>query len=146
VRKISNDSEKKLSDNLAHNFKKNVNEYRSELPISPDITTPISLSTANRKEILQTKVHEAMKKLQLHPADTGSSQVQIAVLTEKIKSLAAHFAQHRKDYSSSRGYWAMINRRRIIMNYLKKTDFQTYKVTVELLGLEKEDRKHNRAN
>eukprot|EP01035_Chromulina_nebulosa_P019569 gene19569-25469_t len=77
----------------------------------------------------------------MHDIDTGSSQVQIAVLTEKIKNLAVHFAKNKKDHSSFRGYWAMIHRRRSLMKHLRKNNFEAYRIVVETLGLEKEHKK-----
>ena len=69
--------------------------------------------------------------------DTGSPEVQAAVLTTRIKHLTEHFKTHKKDHHSRRGLLAMGSRRRKLLDYLKKTDYQKYLVTIQDLGLRK---------
>ena len=69
--------------------------------------------------------------------DTGSPEVQAAVLTTRIKHLTEHFKTHKKDHHSRRGLLAMVSRRRKLLDYLKKTDYQKYLVTIQDLGLRK---------
>lgn len=78
-----------------------------------------------------------VKEFQLHPSDTGSPQVQIALLTERIKELTKHFEVHRKDNHSRRGLLKMVARRRKLLDYLKRTDIEEYHKIVERLGLRK---------
>ena len=69
--------------------------------------------------------------------DTGSPEVQVAVLTERIKSLTEHFKTHKKDFHSRRGLLIMVGRRRRLLDYLKKTDETRYQDLVKRLGLRK---------
>ena len=67
--------------------------------------------------------------------DTGSSEVQIALLTAQINHLQAHFAEHKKDHHSRRGLLRMVSRRRKLLDYLKRTDLAKYSETIARLGL-----------
>lgn len=67
--------------------------------------------------------------------DTGSSAVQVALLTERINSLNAHFEQHAKDHHGRRGLLKMVGQRRRLLGYLKRTDLATYRSLIERLGL-----------
>jgi len=69
--------------------------------------------------------------------DTGSSEVQVALLTARIKDLTPHFQAHKKDYSSRNGLVAMVNRRRKLLDYLKRTEPQRYNKIISDLGLRK---------
>lgn len=70
-----------------------------------------------------------------HDSDTGSSQVQIALLTQRINELTEHFKVHKKDNHSRRGLLKMVSRRRKLLDYLKRTDISEYHVIIEKLGL-----------
>ena len=72
-----------------------------------------------------------------HPGDTGSPEVQIAVLTKRIADLTEHLKEHKKDNHSRRGLFKMVGRRRNLLNYLKKTDIERYRAIVEKLGIRK---------
>jgi small subunit ribosomal protein S15 len=72
---------------------------------------------------------------QVHENDTGSAQVQIAILTEKIKSLTAHLQSNRKDFHSRRGLIKMVAKRKKLMNYLKKTNNDEYLRLAGELGI-----------
>jgi small subunit ribosomal protein S15 len=69
--------------------------------------------------------------------DTGSPEVQIAILTERIKNLTEHFKSHAKDNHSRRGLLMMVNKRRSLLDYLKKKDVQRYADLIGKLGLRK---------
>jgi small subunit ribosomal protein S15 len=70
-----------------------------------------------------------------HDSDTGSSQVQIALLTQRITELTAHFKIHKKDNNSRRGLLIMVSRRRKLLDYLKRGDINEYHVIIKKLGL-----------
>jgi small subunit ribosomal protein S15 len=70
-----------------------------------------------------------------HPTDTGSSQVQVAVLTERINYLTDHFRAHAKDHHGRRGLLKMVGKRRRHLDYLKRTDLETYRKLINELGL-----------
>ena len=69
--------------------------------------------------------------------DTGSPEVQIAILTKRISDLTEHLKSHKNDHHSRRGLLKMVGRRRNLLNYLQKTDIARYRVIVEKLGLRK---------
>lgn len=72
-----------------------------------------------------------------HGKDTGSPEVQIALLTARIKDLTEHFKTHKKDHHSRRGLLKMVSRRRKLLNYLMKKDFKRYREILNKLGLRK---------
>jgi len=72
-----------------------------------------------------------------HEGDTGSPEVQIALLTARIQDLTGHFKEHKKDFHSRQGLLKLVGRRRNLLNYLKKTDVPRYRATLEKLGLRK---------
>lgn len=81
------------------------------------------------------KKKEILEKYQVHETDTGSPEVQIALLTEKITYLTEHFRVHKKDHHSRRGLYKMIGHRRNLLNYLRKKDVNRYRELIQSLGL-----------
>ena len=73
----------------------------------------------------------------LHEHDTGSPEVQVAILTRRINDLTDHLRIHKKDYHSRRGLLKMVGQRRSLLNYLKNRDFKRYRSLIERLGLRK---------
>ena len=73
----------------------------------------------------------------LHESDTGSPEVQIALLSERIKYLQEHFKTHASDHHSRRGLLKMVGQRRRLLNYLKKSDIKRYREIIERLGIRK---------
>ena len=80
---------------------------------------------------------EVIDKHQLSKEDTGSTNVQVALLTKKIDSLSEHFKVHKKDNHSRRGLLMMVNKRRKLLDYLKSKDLSSYKQLISNLGLRK---------
>ncbi|PZP54469.1 MAG: 30S ribosomal protein S15 [Micavibrio aeruginosavorus] len=80
---------------------------------------------------------QAIKENQTAANDTGSPEVQVAILTARINMLAGHMEQHKKDMSSRRGLLAHVAKRRKLLDYLKKKDERRYKTLIEKLGLRK---------
>jgi len=78
---------------------------------------------------------ETVKKHQLHDTDTGSVEVQVALLTERIKELTEHFKTHKKDHHSRRGLLKLVGQRRRLLNYLMKKDIERYRALVKTLEL-----------
>lgn len=78
-----------------------------------------------------------IERYQLHGADSGSPEVQIALLTEKIKYLTEHFKVHKRDHHSRRGLLKMVGQRRRLLEYLKVTKVDRYRSIVKELGLRK---------
>ncbi len=85
--------------------------------------------------MLKEKKAEIIKKYQLHEADTGSPEVQIAILTERINHLNEHLKIHRKDHHSRRGLLKMVGQRRGLLNYLMKKDIERYRAIIEKLNI-----------
>nr|WP_319489527.1 30S ribosomal protein S15 [uncultured Caproiciproducens sp.] len=73
----------------------------------------------------------------VHEGDTGSSEVQIAVLTKRINDLTEHLKSHKKDHHSRRGLLKMVGSRRSLLNYLQKTDIERYRTIISKLGIRK---------
>ncbi|MGI6330372.1 MAG: 30S ribosomal protein S15 [Zhaonellaceae bacterium] len=78
---------------------------------------------------------EIIEKFKVHETDTGSPEVQIALLTERINHLTEHLKLHKKDFHSRRGLLKMVGQRRGLLNYLKKNNFERYRSIVEQLNL-----------
>lgn len=83
------------------------------------------------------KTAKVIKKYQSHDNDTGSTDVQVAVLTEKINALTKHLQGHKKDHDSRMGLLKMIGQRRSLLNYLEKKSTERYKKLIAQLGLRK---------
>ena len=73
----------------------------------------------------------------IHEKDTGSSEVQIAILTKRITSLTEHFKTHKKDHHSRRGLLQMVSKRRKLLDYLRRRDEPKYKTVIAALGIRK---------
>ncbi len=78
-----------------------------------------------------------IKGYKLHEADTGSAEVQVAILTEEIKQLLLHLKKHAKDFHSKRGLLKMVSKRRALLNYLKKENVRRYNAILKKVGLKK---------
>jgi small subunit ribosomal protein S15 len=89
----------------------------------------LTLTTEKKKEVIE--------KYKTSNDDTGSANVQVALLSEKIDSLSNHFKTHKKDNHSRRGLLMMVNKRRKLLDYLKSKNFSTYKQIISDLGLRK---------
>lgn len=83
------------------------------------------------------KKNEIIEKFKTHPTDTGSSEVQIALLTDRIQYLTEHFKTHKKDHHSRQGLLKLVGQRRSLLDYLKKKDIAKYRALIAELGLRK---------
>ncbi len=89
----------------------------------------MSLTKENKGSIITT--------YRTHATDTGSPEVQIAILSERITYLTEHFKTHAKDHASRRGLLKIVGKRRRLLDYLKKSDVDRYKVVISKLGIRK---------
>lgn len=89
----------------------------------------MSLSNAAKTQTIQ--------EYRTHDSDTGSPEVQVALLTQRINQLTEHFKTHAKDHHSRRGLLQLVGRRRRLLDYLKKQDFERYRTTIERLSIRK---------
>ena len=87
--------------------------------------------------MLKTEKTEIITKFARHEGDTGSPEVQIAVLTSRINNLTEHLRSNNKDHHSRRGLLTMVGQRRSLLNYLQKIDIERYRAIVAELGLRK---------
>lgn len=85
--------------------------------------------------ISQERKQELIDLHKTHESDTGSPEVQIAILTENIQNLTSHFRDHKKDHHSRRGLLKMVGQRRKLLTYLKNKDVRRYSALIEKLGL-----------
>ena len=89
----------------------------------------MSITAEKKQEVIKDNAREAN--------DTGSPEVQVAILTERIKTLTEHFKEHHKDNHSRRGLLMMVNKRRSLLDYLKRKDVDRYNALIQKLGLRK---------
>src|SRR5687767_736781 len=94
----------------------------------------MSVTTERKQELIKDNARGS--------EDTGSPEVQVAILTERISNLTEHFKTHAKDNHSRRGLLMMVNKRRSLLDYLRKTDAQRYTDLIAKLGLRKIGRAH----
>ncbi|QEY35131.1 30S ribosomal protein S15 [Caproiciproducens galactitolivorans] len=87
--------------------------------------------------MLKEEKTEIIKEYALHEGDTGSSEVQIAILTKRINDLTEHLKTHQKDHHSRRGLLKMVGARRNLLNYLQKRDIERYRSIIQKLGIRK---------
>ena len=87
--------------------------------------------------LIKEKKKEIIDLFKVHSIDTGSAEVQIALLTERINYLGEHFKLHKKDFHSRRGLLKLVGRRRRLLEYLKKKDTKEYEAILEKLHLRK---------
>lgn len=85
--------------------------------------------------ISQERKNEIINEFKIHDTDTGSPEVQVAVLTEEINKLNDHLRTHKKDHHSRRGLMKMVGRRRNLLTYLRNKDVQRYRELINRLGL-----------
>ena len=85
--------------------------------------------------IQKDKKHAVINEFKTHDNDTGSPEVQVAILTERIRELTEHLKVHQKDFHSRRGLLKMVGSRRRLLRYLMNKDFNRYKTLIEKLGL-----------
>ena len=87
--------------------------------------------------LLKEEKTEIIEKNRTHENDTGSPEVQIAILTKRINDLTAHLKSHKNDHHSRRGLLKMVGQRRGLLNYLKEIDIERYRAIIAELGLRK---------
>ncbi len=87
--------------------------------------------------LVQEKKQELVQKYKRHEKDTGSPEVQVAILSERITYLTEHFKTHKKDHHSRRGLLKLVGQRRRLLDYLKTADSGRYKTLIDQLGIRK---------
>ena len=87
--------------------------------------------------MLKEEKNAIIKEYALHEGDTGSAEVQVAILTKRINDLTEHLRTHKKDHHSRRGLLKMVGQRRNMLNYLMRTDIERYRTLIAKLGIRK---------
>ncbi len=87
--------------------------------------------------LLAENKDQMIEKFKIHDSDTGSPEVQVAILTHRISYLTEHLKEHKKDHHSRRGLLILVGRRRSLLDYLKKKNINRYRTLIEKLGLRK---------
>jgi len=96
------------------------------------------LTREGREVVLNPEAKkEIIDRFKLHDKDTGSPEVQVAILSNRINYLTEHFKTHKKDHHSRRGLLKLVGQRRRLLNYLRKADVQRYQTIIKELGLRK---------
>jgi small subunit ribosomal protein S15 len=102
---------------------------------SEEVRRLFDLHNASQMERNKQKMDDAITRFRMHENDVGSTPVQCAVLTERIRYMTVHLQEHRKDNHGRRGLQTMLNKRRSLLKYLRKKDFDVYKTTITALKL-----------
>ena len=97
----------------------------------------INLKKGEKTMLAKEKKQEIILANAMHEGDTGSPEVQIAILTQRINDLNAHLANNQKDFHSRRGLLKMVGKRRNLLKYLQNTDIERYRAIIKKLGLRK---------
>lgn len=87
--------------------------------------------------IAQQQKREVIEQFKIHESDSGSPEVQVALLSQRIEYLTGHFKVHVKDHHSRRGLLKLVGQRRRLLDYLRKNDFQRYQNLIQRLGIRK---------
>jgi small subunit ribosomal protein S15 len=87
--------------------------------------------------LARERKHTIIDQYRTHQTDTGSPEVQIALLSERIGELTEHFKTHKKDHASRRGLLMLVSKRRSLLDYLKRYDSERYKTVIQKLGIRK---------
>ncbi len=87
--------------------------------------------------LIQERKDELIKQFKVHESDTGSPEVQVALLTERITYLTEHFKTHKKDHHSRRGLLKLVSRRRSLLDYVRRQDVERYRKLIQALGIRK---------
>lgn len=106
------------------------------MPPSPRCVESASGETAKNTMALDTEAKsQIIQEHQTHEGDTGSPEVQVAILTRRIKDLTAHLGEHKHDYHSRRGLLKLVGQRRRMLRYLNRISPERYRALIEKLGL-----------
>lgn len=146
VSREERDAESKRSDELAAKELKERMEVVKEplmrfgfseesLKMSDRVKKLFDLQNGNQQEVIKAQKKRGMELFQMREGDTGSSAVQVIALTTRIQQIQTHLRQHKKDKHSKRGLDALYVRRRKLLDYMERKDFESYRKVVKTLGL-----------
>jgi len=112
-----------------------VRHHFDGLVMSDRVKKLFDLQNGNQREVFCAQKQRAMEIFQTREGDSGSSAVQVVALTTRIQQMQAHFAKHKKDHHNKRTMQALFTRRRKLLNYMERKDFESYRKVVKTLGL-----------
>ena len=107
----------------------------NDLNMSDRVRQMLELHNGSQSEVIKAQKHQAMEIFQLREGDTGSSAVQVVALTSRIQQIQTHLSKHKKDVHSKRGLDALYTRRRKLLEYMQRKEFESYRTVVKTLGL-----------
>lgn len=107
----------------------------NDLVMSDRVRKLLNLHNGSQKEVVKAQKQQAMEIFQLREGDTGSSAVQVIALTTRIQQIQTHYTKHKKDKHSKRGLDALYVRRRKLLDYMERKEFESYRKVVKTLGL-----------
>ena len=110
-------------------------ELESEM--SPKVRKLFDLTNGNQREVVKAQKAQGMALFMDRDGNTGDSSAQVIALTTRIQQVQTHLASHKKDHSGKRGLDRMYVRRRKLLDYMEKTDFESYRKIVKTLGLQR---------
>jgi small subunit ribosomal protein S15 len=123
------------SENAGIVIKSAAAAHSLKLQMSDRVRQLFDLHNGCQREVVQAQKKRGMELFQIRPGDTGSSAVQVIALTTRIQQLQTHFGKHAKDKHSKRGMDALYVRRRKLLDYMERKDFESYRKVVKTLGL-----------
>lgn len=110
-------------------------QFAPDLEMSDKVRKLLDLTNGCQKEVVKAQKAKGMELFQMREGDTGSSAVQVIALTTRIQQLQTHFSTHKKDKSGKRGLDALYVRRRKVLDYMERKEFDSYRRIVKTLGL-----------
>jgi len=117
------------------NTEENIRFQFDGLVMSDRVRRVFDLKNGSQREVVTSQKRRGMELFQMREGDTGSSAVQVVALTTRVQQLQTHMAKHHKDTSTKRGLDAIYVRRRKVLDYLERKDFESYRKVVKSLGL-----------
>lgn len=105
--------------------------------MSPKVRKLFDLTNGNQREVVKAQKAQGMALFMDRPGNTGDSSAQVIALTTRIQQVQTHLAMHKKDHSGKRGLDRMYVRRRKLLDYMERKDFEAYRVIVKTLGLQR---------
>lgn len=126
-----------LLDGLLH-FGRTLRFWASRVTLFKSLTgRDLDIGVDQNSVLARERKADVINRFRTHQSDTGSPEVQIAILSERIGELTEHFKNHKKDHASRRGLLMMVSKRRRLLDYLKTYDTERYKDVIQKLGIRK---------
>ena len=135
IKKHDEKAQRELAEKMKEQIPVLRHHMNHDLKMSDRVRKLFDLHNGSQSEVVQAQKAKAMKLFELRPGDTGSSAVQVVALTTRIQQLQTHMSLHRKDKHSKRGLDKLYVRRRKVLDYMERKEFDSYRTIVKTLGL-----------